>query len=457
MYARAQATVRRIVEHGVGGDQGRFYRLVVAVGLISGLAGAAYIVVLNQLISWLGPGNWNRPIHLVVMGVTGLAIGGLTLWLGSPGETELLVDNIHVGGGPDDVRDLRSLIPVSLLGIGAGSAIGPEAPLVQTTGSLGSWLARRRNLAVDDRRVLTITGMAAGFTVLFGAPLGSALFALEILHRRGLQYYEALLPAGIGSLTGYVVYLIVRGVGVSTIWHFPSVGKLHATSLLVGLGAGIVGAVLATAFTYLTRLMRRLFHLIPAFVRPIIGGLALGGLAFASPFALTYGEKQLQVVINEKVVVGTLLLAVLAKFVATSTIMSAGWRGGFIIPMFFFGAALGQVAGHVMGIDSVVAMTALMAAINVGVTKTPYGSTLVVTEMAGVRVLPSTFLAAVVALVLTSRVSMIETQREREDPFMISGPEDRTGESPEQAPLVPNGGGDPLPTNETLPAGGSTG
>ena len=43
--------------------------------------------------------------------------------------------------------------------------------------------------------MLTITGMAAGFTVLFGAPLGAALFALEILHRRGLEYYEALMPA----------------------------------------------------------------------------------------------------------------------------------------------------------------------------------------------------------------------------------------------------------------------
>ena len=33
--------------------------------------------------------------------------------------------------------------------------------------------------------IVSIAGMAAGFTVLFGAPLGSAVFALEILHRRG--------------------------------------------------------------------------------------------------------------------------------------------------------------------------------------------------------------------------------------------------------------------------------
>ena len=55
--------------------------------------------------------------------------------------------------------------------------------------------------------------MAAAFTVLFGAPLGSAIFALEILHRRGLEYYEALLPALIGALAGFVVFVVLGGVG----------------------------------------------------------------------------------------------------------------------------------------------------------------------------------------------------------------------------------------------------
>ena len=64
------------------------------------------------------------------------------------------------------------------------------------------------------------TVQAAGFTVLFGAPLGSAFFALEILHRRGLQYYEALVPAIVGSLCGYGVYLGLSGLGVGPVWTF---------------------------------------------------------------------------------------------------------------------------------------------------------------------------------------------------------------------------------------------
>ncbi len=67
------------------------------------------------------------------------------------------------------------------------------------------------------------------------------------------------------------------------------------------------------------------------------------------------------------------------------------------------------------GEHHVVLMLALMAAANVGVTKTPLGSCLIVAQMAGLRLLPPVLIASLVALLLTSRVSMIETQREDRD------------------------------------------
>src|SRR5438270_1929940 len=135
-------------------NDARLMRLVVVVGVASGLVGAAYVGVLAVITRVLGPDHFGDGAHLVVLGLVGGAIGVITLLLGNPGDVELLVDNIHVSGGRSDITDLRSLIPVSLLGIAAGSAIGPEAPLVQTTGSLGSWVARRYHLSVSDLRIL---------------------------------------------------------------------------------------------------------------------------------------------------------------------------------------------------------------------------------------------------------------------------------------------------------------
>ncbi|HJT37651.1 MAG TPA: chloride channel protein, partial [Actinomycetota bacterium] len=290
---RARLPSRWLFVEGFVGPRRRMFALVIAVGAGGALVGAAYVAALHGLQHLLWPTHWSTGAHLWILAGAGVAVGVLTWLLGNPGDVELLVNNIHLLGGPEDVRDLRSLIPVSLLCIASGGAMGPEAPLVQTTGSWGAWLAMRLKLSRTDLRTLTITGMAAGFTVLFGAPLGSALFALEILHRRGLQYYEALLPSIIGALSGYAVYATLTRVGLAPIWRFPTnAPPLRAIDLLWAALCGVVGAFVAATFTYLSGALRTVFRRLPPTVRPVVGGLALGGLAFWSPYALTFGESQ---------------------------------------------------------------------------------------------------------------------------------------------------------------------
>lgn len=424
LYVRAGARARRHwnpLAEGVVGARPQVLGLVVFVGLAGGLAGAAFVGALKLLQRGLWPSHWSTSAHLVVLVAVGGTVGALTRLLGNPGDVELLVDNIHVLGGNHELRDLRSLIPVSLLCISSGGAMGPEAPLVQTTGSIGTWLARRWGLGVSDTRVLTITGMAAGFTVLFGAPLGSAVFALEILHRRGLEYYEALLPAIVGSLCGYGVYAAVTGLGFAPIWHFPVLAEISGTDLLWAVAAGAVGAAVAVVFTYLSIALRWLFRKAGPGLRPVLGGLVLGGLAFLSPYALTFGEAQVDPLLLRRALFATFAIAAAAKLAGTAVTLASGWRGGFIIPLFFIGAALGRL-GHVVfpGTHEVMLMAALMAAINVGVTKTPIGSTLVVSEMAGLRLFPTTLVASIVALLLTSQVALIDSQREREGAYDTS-------------------------------------
>jgi H+/Cl- antiporter ClcA len=420
---------RLIVENFLGPSR-RLFALVIGVGFGGGLIGAAYVGTLHVLQRGLWPTHWANSTHLVILVAVGLAVGVLTKLLGSPGDVELLVNNIHVLGGSEDQRELRSLIPVSLLCIAAGGGMGPEAPLVQTTGNFGSWVATRAGLQRDEMRVLTITGMAAAFTVLFGAPLGSAVFALEILHRRGLEYYEALMPAVIGSLTGYAVYVVLTGAGLQSVWTLPGVDSISVADIGWAVLCGAGGAVIAVAFTYLTKVLQWLFRHLSPTVRPVAGGLALAGLAFWSPYALTFGEAQLDPMLVRRATVVILVTAVLAKLCGAAVTLSSGWRGGFIIPLFFMGAALGRLF-HLWfpHTHEAVLVSALMVAANVGVTKTPIGSTLVVTEMAGVHLLPTTLLAAVVALFLTSEVSLIHTQRERENAL--------TGVEPGEAKVDP--------------------
>lgn len=386
--------------------------LVIAVGALGGAIGAAYVSALRVLESLIGPEGHSDIAVISVLVGTGIAIALLIRWLGDPGDVELLVDNIHITGGHRDVRALRSLIPVSLLGIAAGGALGPEAPLVQTAGTAGTVVGSRARQSAEQIRTLTITGMAAAFTVLFGAPLGSAIFALEILHRRGLEYYEALMPALGGALIGFAVYLGLEGTGFGPVFELPASSVGDATDLGWAALAAAVGAAIATLFTVTVRTIRRIAVRLPVMVRPAVGGLIVGLLSLWSAGALTFGEMQVSGL--PELGVAALAAALVAKLVASAACASTGWRGGFIIPLFFCGAAAGLLLHHALpGLDVTMLMAACMVAANTGVTKTPLGSTLIVTEMAGLHLLPTTTLAAVVAVVLTSEVHLIASQRAR--------------------------------------------
>ncbi len=398
------------------GLEPRLVALVLLVGLASGLFGALYLLVLHVLQNVLWPTEWTGAVGFAVLGGVGLIAALITRFVGTPGDVELMVDNIHVAGTATGVRMLRSLIPISWLCIASGGGMGPEAPMVQTTGTLASWTAKRNGLSVRDARIVTIAGMAAGFTVLFGAPLGSAIFALEMLHRRGLQYYEALLPAVLGSLAGYAVYVIATGAGLGPVWHIPAPATIRAQDLGWALAAGVGGALVATAFTYVTTVLRAGARKLRAELRPVIAGLLLAALGLSSGYALTFGEAQInQIVDHHGLAVAFFVLAALAKLAGTSVTLAGEWRGGFIIPLFFMGACLGRAFhGIVPDTNEAVMVAAFMSASNAGVTKTPIGSTLVVSEMSGFRLVPTTLLATIVSFVLTSQVGLIHTQRERD-------------------------------------------
>ena len=393
-----------------------FWSSLVGVG--GGLLGFAYLAILHGVEHLLGPHHRGPWLHLGVMTCVGWLVGWLVQRLGQPGDIELLFDNVHVlGKDSADMGRLRSLIPVSLLCIASGGGAGPEAPLVQTTGTCAQWVAERMRVARMDRRLLTIAGMAAAFTVLFGAPIGAAIFALEIVHRRGLQYHEALLPAVVSSLIGYMVYVAASGLGLTPVWHFSLEREIVPLDLLWTCGAGVIGGGIALLFTFAVSGARRAFSAIDMRWRPLVGGFVLGLLGWLSPFALTYGKYQIDPLLSSGVATASFFaLAALAKFVGTTVTVSSGWRGGFIIPLFFVGAALARSLHLLMPeVNEAMLACALMAAINTGVTKTPLGSTLVVSKMVGLALVPSTAIASVIAFVLTHRTGLMENQRDRDE------------------------------------------
>ncbi len=369
-----------------------------------------------MLQHWFWPGENSLSIQSLLLVGVGVMIAVTYRFVGSGSNVELLVDNIHVLGGAETDKGDRGLIPLSLMGIAVGSTLGPEAPLVQTCGTMGSTVARRLGLDQPDVRVLTLTGMAAGFTVLFGTPVGATIFALEVLHRRGLEYYEALVPALVGGLCGYAVFVVGTSLGVRPVWNFTPLGPMRASDLGAAVIAGVAGTLIATTFATFVRIMNRATRRVPGWVLPILGGIAMAALGLWSPYALTFGENQIPELLIPGLAASALLIALVAKLAGAAACLTGSWKGGFIIPLFFAGAAAGQLLSNAFGFSSdTVFITATMAASVTGVLKTPLGSPLVVSGMSGLSMLPSALIGSIVSLGLSGRVNVIESQRSREE------------------------------------------
>lgn len=183
--------------------------------------------------------------------------------------------------------------------------------------------------------------------------------------------------------------------------------------------SAVAGSLVAHLFAALIRLCRRAAERLPGWARPVAASLALADLGSGLPNGLTFGEEQLGDLARTAAPSAVALVLIAAGHLLSAAFALAGrWKGGIIIPMFLVGYCVARataiLAGH--GGDYVVGAVCMMAACNVGMTKTPLGSTLVVAQMTGIQMFAPVLLASLVSLVLSSRVSFIGGQRHRDAP-----------------------------------------
>lgn len=72
---------------------------------------------------------------------------------------------------------------------------------VQIGGTIGNSLAKALKSSEEEKKVLLISGVAAGFSSVFGTPLTGTIFALEIANIGRLSY-NSMLPAIVSALVG---------------------------------------------------------------------------------------------------------------------------------------------------------------------------------------------------------------------------------------------------------------
>lgn len=301
----------------------------------------------------------------------------------------------------------------SALCIGSGGSVGREGPIVQIGSALGSTLGRLTKVTENRMKLLVACGAAGGIAATFNAPLAGVFFAMELIlgtfsaEAFGATVLASVTASVIGRATfGDVAFLTLPGFHVDHLVQYGLFAALGVLAAGVGVGFSRVLYLIEDVCDWLWRG--------PEWLRPTVGGLALGAVLLALPQMYGVGYPVLQKATEGGYAVGFLLLLLVGKMLATSLTIGIGGSGGVFAPSLFIGAMLGSAYGigvhHLLPASAgAVGAYALvgMGAVFAGAARAPITAVVILFELTGEY---SIILPLMLAIVLATATSHLLTR-----------------------------------------------
>jgi H+/Cl- antiporter ClcA len=380
--------------------------LSVLVGIMAGTASAAFLISLDWATLWRESHTWI--IALLPLG--GFLAGWVYHQFGRSVErgNDLVIDEIH---NPQTTLKLR-MTPLVLFGTMVtqffGGSGGREGAAVQMGASLADQLTGPLKLRAENRRILLMAGMSAGFGSVFGTPLAGMIFGLEVLEIGRLKY-DALFPCFIAAVVGNQVTL-AWGVHHSSYPSLivPGITLIGACSAVIaGALFGITGMLFGKSTHALLALLRKKVVYPP--LRPLLGGLvvALAVLALGTTRYIGLGIPVIGEAFRGPIPPWDWAL----KFAFTVVTLGSGFKGGEVTPLFFIGATLGNALGLFMPLPQALLCAMGFVAVFAGAANTPITCTLMAMELFGSDIGVYAALACVTSYLFSGHAGIYHTQK----------------------------------------------
>lgn len=260
----------------------------------------------------------------------------------------------------------------SAISIGSGGPFGAEGPIIMTGGAFGSILAQFFHLTSVERKVLLVSGAAAGMSAVFATPIAAVLLSVELLLFEWKP--RSLIPVAIASACAAAARVHLLGAGpVFPVMEHASLTdyQLAAAALL-----GILAGALATGISFALYKIEDGFLKLPIHWMwwPALGGVVIGLGGFIQPRALGVGYDVISDLLTGNIALQAILALVAVKLVIWIFALASGTSGGVLAPLLIFGCSLGAVLapalpGHLpSGVWAAIGMGAIMA----GMMRSPF-------------------------------------------------------------------------------------
>lgn len=306
-----------------------------------------------------------------------------------------------------------ALVPLVMLGTWIthlfGGSAGREGVAVQIGATLSHEAGRRLHIR-ENKPVMLITGMAAGFGGLFQTPLAAVFFAMEVIVAGYLEY-DALLPALIAaytaSFTSHFLGLEKFAVDIQDTWTVTDLRSMISL-IALGLAFGLAGR----CFSVLLQKAKKLFgeKISTPLIRIGVMAIPLAALLF-----VIHGGRYTGL--------GTNLISAsfagetiygydwILKLLFTVFTLAIGFQGGEVTPLFSIGASLGVVLGSILGIPPIICGALGYAAVFGSATNTLIAPILIGLEVFGNRNTLPLILVCILAYLVNGNHSIYGAQQ----------------------------------------------
>jgi CIC family chloride channel protein len=381
----------------------RAYSLLrLALAILAGFAAGACVTAMTNAAEAMHVAIYGIPFDERLSGQARVALGaalaamcggGLILGIidvlrrrAGLGATIDPVEANALHGGRLSLRDGLLVVGQTLLSNGVGASVGLEAGYAQIGAALASRAGVLMQLRRQDLRTLLGAGAAGAMAAAFGAPLTGAFYAFELVI--GAYSLGNAAPVLAAAVAGRLMVSLLGGAPYSI--PAPPIPALGFAAYVALVGLGLVAAGLGVGAMRAAALVERAFRAapVPAWARPVLGGVIVASLAAWSPQMLGAGHGAL--LLDAQRNLAPLMLAALIALKLTGCLVSlaSGFRGGLFFASLFVGALLGKLyalaaAAAGLPLDATACLLTGMATLGASIVGAPLTMAFLVMESSG--------------------------------------------------------------------------
>jgi CIC family chloride channel protein len=258
------------------------------------------------------------------------------------------------------------------------------------------------NLVNDlEYRVLNVCGAAATLGPLLGAPIGSGVFATEVLYKSSLDYND-LFPAILSASFGCFFYNLFYQYHRPSLTYDIDLPELTIEGIILIIGVALLAGFMGQGIILVYNFCKDFFEnlAISSLLKPVVAGLVVGLLIKLFNIDGVVTKLKIEEILFSGVTVKILFYLLLFKILITIVVVSSGGSVAMVDTALLTGGLLGNLLHYLIPLPLNLLVVVGMSAILSSVANVPLATIILVSEIYGINLSLSVVLGSIIGFLV---------------------------------------------------------